>query len=159
MLVRHPRIEDWPQVVRLAADMHMETEFRRYRFSIEKVEQLYAVLLKDQENFFAVVAEHEGELCGFMAGFLCEHFFSADKYASEMLFYVSPKWRGSSAALRMVRAFEAWAMERPVLDIMTGISSGVGVDRTSNFYEKLGYDRKIPTFRKCIDQQPLADQS
>lgn len=139
--------------------MHMETDFRRYRFSVEKVEKLYATLLSNDQDFFAVVAQHGDELAGFMGGFTCEHFFSTDKYASEMLFYVCPHWRGSSAALRMVRAFEAWCSDKPLLDIMTGISSGVGVDRTTRFYEKLGYTAKIPTFRKCIDPAQLPEQS
>lgn len=159
MRIRRPEAGDWPQVVRLAADMHMETEFRRYRFSIEKVEQLYEALLADDKNFFACVAEVRDDLIGFMAGFVCEHFFSTDKYASEMLFYVSPNWRGSTAALRMVRAYEAWAQDTDALDIMAGVSSGVQVDRTARFYEHLGYTSKVPTFRKCIERLPLPDQS
>lgn len=159
MIVRPPESADWPQVLRLAGDMHHETDFRRYRFSVEKVEKLYDALLADRENFFAVVAEHQDQLVGFMGAFVCEHFFSYDRYASEMLFYVSPEWRGSSAALRMVRAFEAWGETKDVLDLMTGVSSGVAVDRTSRFYEKLGYTAKIPTFRKCIYREPLPEQS
>lgn len=159
MNIRRPEQADWPQVLRLAADMHYETDFRRYRFSVEKVEALYATLLQDDQNFFAVVAEHDGQLVGFMAGFICEHFFSPDRYASEMLWYVSPDWRGSSAAVRMVRAFEDWALTKNVLDVMTGVSSGVQTDRTAALYEKLGYDRKVPTFRKCIEPESLLEQS
>ena len=56
--------------------------------------------------------------------------------AAEVLLYVDPEYRGTRAALMMVRAFEQWAEP---YDKRAGSSLGIDDDKAINFYSRLGY--------------------
>lgn len=59
--------------------------------------------------------------------------------ARDLLVWVAPAWRGGSLAVRMIRAIEAWALEHAVDDLYLSQSTGIEVERTAAFYERLGY--------------------
>lgn len=59
--------------------------------------------------------------------------------ARDLLVWVAPAWRGSSLGVRMIRAIEAWAIEHAVDDLYLSQSTGIEVERTAAFYERLGY--------------------
>lgn len=59
--------------------------------------------------------------------------------ARDLLVWVAPSHRGGSTAVRMIRAIEAWAIEHAVDDLYLSQSTGIEVERTAEFYQRLGY--------------------
>jgi GNAT superfamily N-acetyltransferase len=119
--------------------MHAESpRFQRFSFSEEKTMQLVDMLLKNPSGG-VFVAESDGYVIGMMAGFITQHFFSYETTASDFVLFVVPSYRGGSAALRLIKAFEEWAFESGAREITLGISTQGDTSRIAQLYQKLGY--------------------
>jgi len=99
------------------------------------------VLLRaiNDKSFNLWIAEHEGVIVGFLLAIKEQHWFSKDKYATDICFVLNDG-HGNYAA-SMIKRFIKWAKEDPkVTDIMLGISSGLDQDgRTGRMYQNLGF--------------------
>jgi len=103
------------------------------------------------------VAEHADIIVGFFMGIKEQHWFSREKYATDICFCVDP--RHGNYAAPMVRRFVKWAKLDPkVKDINLAISSGLDKDgRTGRLYENLGFTQVggvyalLPEIRPCQD--------
>ena len=121
----------------LARAMHEESEFRNLPFDDDKVARLawnpdvFAVLWRDDNG--------TGQYTGAMLGFAGPHYFCDAIVARDLALFVHPDRRGGVAAIRMVREFESWAVERGAVEGYLGSSTGVAPERTRLFYEHLGY--------------------
>lgn len=137
--------EDVEALVAMGKAMHEEApEHRRKDFSEAKarrlVQSLCGVLPPPSVPSCALVAVLENEPIGMMGGFVVEHFFGHDKTATDYVLYVKPEHRGGSAAVRLVRAFEEWAMQHDPYEIVPGVTTGIQTEKTVGFYRKLGYE-------------------
>lgn len=85
------------------------------------------------------VAEHDGEIVGFIVGVLDEYWWSEVQYASDAAFYVKPEFRGYAVGL--VKRLVTWAKKfKKVKHISLGVSSGLETyERTGQLYERLGF--------------------
>jgi GNAT superfamily N-acetyltransferase len=90
-------------------------------------------------NGFATCAVVDGQIVGFMAGYVGETFLNHEVNAYEQGLYVMPEHRGSTIAVRLVREFEAWARARGAKNIWLGQSVGQDQMQTLHFFERLGY--------------------
>lgn len=80
-----------------------------------------------------------GEIVGLYCGLITTHHLADMVYATNLALYVVPAYRGSSACLRLVRAFEKEARNRGAVEIMLGATSNVRAQRTERLYNALGY--------------------
>lgn len=139
--------------------MHGESpRFRPLPFSQEKAQQLIEALIARGGAF---VADIGGTLVGMFGGVVVEHFFSTTKMACDVVLYVTPEYRGTRIAPRLVHAFERWAIEAGADELVLGVSTGIEADRTASLYERLGYERSGITLTKptgalsCASPSPL----
>lgn len=153
--VRYARYEDIPALVRLGRAMHAESpRYRDCNFDERKIENeaRFAIegggLLGEPRVLF--VAEHNGELVGMFAGYLTHHWFGNDAIASDQVFYVAPEHRGSFAAVRLLDAFEAWAVASGAKEIGPWISTEVAPEAVARFFERKGYHLSARGFLKRI---------
>ena len=130
---------DFPTMVTMGQDMRDESpRFSRLGYSPDRCLELLAGLSVSPQGL-VLVAEQDGVIVGMLLGLASRHFFSDDITASELVVYVAPEARGGSAAVKLIRQFEAWAVEQGAADIVLGVSTEVHADRTAQFYERLGY--------------------
>jgi GNAT superfamily N-acetyltransferase len=149
-MIRNLEPGDIAGVMQLAKAMHLESPFyNKYPFSEEKVERLYQVFLKDPD-WLCVVAESEGKVIGFLAVTIVPTFFGDARFVEDISFYVDPKYRGTSAALRLVRAVEAWGVAKNVAAIRVGITTGTNPEPAGNFFLRLGYEETGRLYTKLI---------
>lgn len=121
----------------LIALMHAESpRFNVHAFSLDKALKLTEHMIAHCGVFVAMDNE---EMVGFFAGVINEHFLSFDKFAADIGVYVRPWQRGSSAFVRLVRAFESWAKEQGATELCLGVSTEVSTESTVRMYERLGY--------------------
>jgi len=83
---------------------------------------------------------HEGPagIDGIFIGMLVQQFFTFETSAMDVLFYVRPERRGSRAAVRLFRAFKAWAKSSGAKTIQVGTMTGIDPARTAKFYRGMG---------------------
>lgn len=92
-----------------------------------------------QMNVF--IAYVDDEPIGFLVGVATPAWHRQGIVAEQKLCYVSPDRRGSTAAIRLFKAFERWARERGATQIFTGTANIRYAERTSKLLEKIGYAR------------------
>ena len=91
-------------------------------------------------NVKILVSIGDNKIVGFIAGVKSTYFFSTKPKISDIGFYVLPKYRGSSSAVKLIKALENWAKENNILDIAIGQTTAVNMEKTQQFYNKLGYE-------------------
>ncbi|RAK01601.1 GNAT family N-acetyltransferase [Aliidiomarina maris] len=87
------------------------------------------------------VAEHSGEVVGFIVGGIEDNWFSDERSVTDVAFYVRPLYR--VYAVGLVKRLRTWGQTfQRVKDITLGISSGLDSnERTGRMYEHLGMQR------------------
>lgn len=140
MEIRNATIDDVDALVELGEMMHAESpRFRTLTYDPVKVAGVVQYLLHDPAAQ-VLVAEHEAQIVGMLAGIIVEHFFGPDCYATDYVFYVHPAYRGTSAAPRLYRAWEELLKaDGRVKEVSLGISTEIHPERTRRFYEHLGF--------------------
>jgi GNAT superfamily N-acetyltransferase len=144
--------QDLQDVFDLGLQMRNEGAFRSLDYDRDCVFRFLRQYVDSPDINFGVVGRRNGVLCGFFTGYMSPYFFGRDLIATEVLWYVSPADRGSRLGLRLLRAFEAWALERGASEVCVGVSTGVFSDRTGRLLQRLGYahvggNYKLPVVR------------
>lgn len=114
--------------------MVSEAEFSDAIAEKHKILQLYK-----NPNAVGFIAIEDNKIIGFISGLFSEYFFSNRKQVSDLGFFVLPEFRGSRAALKLVKSLENWAKEMGADDLHLGQTTAVEMDKTRQFYERLGY--------------------
>lgn len=76
---------------------------------------------------------------GFFWGSLVSLFWTEEKIAVDLAWYLLPEYRGSGIATSMFQDFEKWAIQQGVRWCMPGQASDINVARMKGLYEHLGY--------------------
>ena len=118
----------------LVIKMVEEAEFKDATPSSDKLKKLFKV-----PNAIAFGAIKDEKLIGFIAGIKHEHFFSTNQKVSDLGFYVLPEHRGCSAAIKLIRKLEGWTKDAGISDLCIGQTTAINIDKTKQFYERLGY--------------------
>lgn len=144
MPIRFAKLDDLPALVAGGRRMHALTRFRELDYNEDKVACAFTDLItKGQHKYVFFVAEdNAGRVVGALIGVLEQHIFS-DQLTSSVLHYdVLPEARMGGYGVRLLKAFEQWAVNRKVVEISLGVNSGEGLERLSRFAQRMGY-RKI----------------
>lgn len=74
--------------------------------------------------------------------------WSPETVAMDFITYVKPSKRGSLIGYRLIREYERWASSKGAVDIRISVASGINEERTSAFYEGLGFSPSGKQFNK-----------
>lgn len=128
---------DIPAVLLFGADLWCEAPaYRHLPFSGRRLADVLTGAIALQA---ALVAEDAVGLVGIVIGYTTHHLCSEAVLAGEVTLYVTPRARGTWAAVRLVHALEAWARERDAEHLTLGISTGIHPSRTVRLYRRLGF--------------------
>jgi len=138
-MIRPATHNDIGAMLLLTERMHTESTYRVYPLAIDRMASLFSALMAGQGCVF--VAEADGRICGMMAGYCEESWFTTAKVAGEYGVYVTPEARGARHAVGLVQAFRDWALAQGADLIQMGITTGITTERTADLYERLGFRR------------------
>lgn len=94
------------------------------------------------------VAKNLSKPVGMIAGIVFEDFYSGQRNAEELMWYVKEDWRGQKIGKLLMKRFEQWARKMGVKNVyMSDLSEE---KRLSNFYQNNGYKFQETTYRKEI---------
>lgn len=156
--VRRATAADTPALIELGRAMHAESpRYRDMPFSETRLQALAArlhssgTLLVEEAALF--IAEADGKPVGMAIVFIDEPLLSDAKFATDLVVYLKPEHRGGRLFLKLVRAFEAWAIQQGARQIVLGVSTGVHSEQTVNAYRRLGYQPAGNTCTKAFHGQ------
>jgi hypothetical protein len=132
---------DIAEILDLGQQMHAESAFRHFDIDIPKCAMLiHTCLTNPDTHFIRVAVGPTNEIVGMLLGYISEYYFGRDLIASDYLWYVTPEYRGSRAAVLLLRDFQKWAEERNASEVHMGLSTGVHAEKVGALLENLGYD-------------------
>lgn len=148
MMVRQYQGTDWDAILLLVLQLVEESPvYCRHGVDVDKLRRLSELALR-HEDWLVAVAEEGDALVGFIMLWVDEHLFSRRKLCGDVALYVDPAWRGSSAAARLLRYGEGWAIARGAPEIRMGITTGINPTMAGRFYAKCGYKAAGMLFSK-----------
>lgn len=99
------------------------------------------------------VAEHDGKLTGVILGTAQQYWFSNQRQAVDLMFVAERIGDGP----RLLKAFVDWGWSVPgVVEVAGAQSSGIEIERTTEMYEHLGFQRVGGVF--SMTQRPKKPQ-
>jgi GNAT superfamily N-acetyltransferase len=148
-IVKPTSADDVKDALKLARRMHSEGAYAFLPFEPAKV--LAGILAcSTQADHFAALALRAGAVVGFLGGALTTYPFCSERLAHDLGFYVAPEARASTAAVRLLRAFRAWALERGAREVSLGVSTGGRHERIERFYTRMGFTKMGGVYRARI---------
>ena len=121
------------------------------RDSLALLNDFYFIAVAEVANIVSIECNVGNGIIGMFTAHLNRYAFSQEFIAQHDIFYVLPEWRGTRAALLLVRAFEKWAREFGINHAILGVHSGLFPERTGRFYGKLGYRPMGGNFMKELE--------
>lgn len=146
MIVREATYADIPHAIAIGAIHHAESLWRARPYDPLKLEETALHAIDDPDWLALVATLDNGQVVGYLAAFLTEFFFNREKQASDLMVFVSPSYRGSRAAVQLIRAYKAWAKSKGAREAVLGLRIGANVERTGRFYRKLGFQQEVPIY-------------
>ncbi len=141
MKLRCATPDDIETGMELGRRMHEESEFAFLPFDPVKVRRFLHCIAGDPEHYCVYVVEHEDRLIGMLVGQVMEYFFCRELLCDDVLLFVERDQRGSVAALALVRAYLAWSRSRGAREARVAVSTGIDIDHTGAFLQRLGFRR------------------
>ena len=141
MKVRHATANDIEAGIELGRRMHEESVFAFLPFDVAKVRRLLRHIAGDPEHYCVYVVEHDKHLIGLLVAQVMEYFFCRELLCDDLLLFVERDQRGSAAALALVRAYLDWSRQMGAREARIAISTGIDIDKTGAFLERLGFAR------------------
>lgn len=145
-MIRAMRPEDAPELVRLGQVLHDTSSYAALPFNAEKVET-FLLGLTTLDNGVVYVAEVDGRIVGGMAGGIVDQWFADYKTAFDYSVFIDPKYRNGLTSLKLLHAFFEWAKTKGADEIRLGITTGLHLQGTSEFYRWLGFEYTGVMFR------------
>lgn len=142
--MRVATLDDHEIVFNLAFEFFNNSPYKNDLIDEGKVDQLVTNFLSAPKTDAIVLLSGD---TGVLVGAAAEKLYSFDRFASEVIFWITPKARGGKTALRLITAYEYWAEN--VAKVTNIQMVGLG-DMTHNLYSRLGYTQVERTYVKDI---------
>ncbi|MEY3953421.1 MAG: hypothetical protein RLZZ397_301 [Pseudomonadota bacterium] len=142
MMIRLSTPEDassiWHLIEQELDEMGAET---RQAFDAQRVWHHLQALWRDRPDTHRlwVALTHQGSVVGILLGTLQAYYWRSGHQAQVVHWYVRPDSRGSSAAMRLLLAYMAWAQQKHSQEIMVGITSGIAPEKSHRLLARLGF--------------------
>lgn len=135
MHIRVATEEDVPNTVGLLADMHKEASLTFPPMDAEKVVKAIFDVVKD--GILLLAETHDNRIVGLLALVKSNYWFSNYPFIADLVFYVSPEFRTSSAGYQLIKAAKAFS-DKMKVPLMMSVTSGEDPRRKDNLYERSG---------------------
>lgn len=96
---------------------------------------------------------NDGALIGGLGGMVAPDLYDARLYAQEFFWFIGKEHRSGSGALRLLRAFEQWAIEKQATELRMVHLVGDQANDLEAFYRSLGYVKVEVCYRKPIPKK------
>lgn len=138
-MIREATINDITAIIELGQDVIKRSPILQSPIEPLKARRFIRQMIASKAHL-SLVAEVDNKVVGCLLGLCDEYFYSKDKYATDLAFYVDVQ-HGNQAPW-LLKRFIKWAKTQPrVVHIAMGISTGLDAKGdASRMYQKLGFE-------------------
>ena len=123
----------------LAVEMHEESTEDGVALDAAKFIDLCWKIMGSPYKLGVVSENNEGDLMGMLFADITSPQWSVSLVAEEYVFIVSKKFRGGTAAVRLIDYYVKWAKQHKVKKIFLSANSGHKTEKLAKFYERKGF--------------------
>lgn len=140
MQVRAARPGDAQAIAGLAEAMFRLGRFHSMPLNRNKVGAVIRHATEAPDYMLAVAESTGGELAGLHLAHATAYYFSDEYMAESIAYFVLPRFRGTSAAMRLLAYWWRWAEQRGAREAVlgTGPSEGITLAGTDRFLRRAG---------------------
>lgn len=139
MLIRLALESDFDEIVAMARE-NVETTRPEAGFDEYEVRESLYVSYLDAADITVFVAETKTrELAGFLVCGMSGYLWASGLHAIQEVLYVKPRFRGSRAAVMLMKELIQWARGLNAKEIVGGCDNGFQPDRMQRFMEHFGF--------------------
>lgn len=151
--MRFATSEDVDGVVALGREMFVRSRFEHLSFDWAKSRQLAQHTVDHPACMLGIAESSTGDLAGFHMANVDRYIFCDDLVGQSIAYFVLPRYRGTSAALRLLQLFWRWAEKRGAREIVlgTGISDGASLQAMDRFVRRAGLQQVGGLYGRWID--------
>jgi GNAT superfamily N-acetyltransferase len=131
--------EDADAIVAIARQNAEETK-ELDRFSERRVREVIDEYLKEGDPVI-YVSESRRRVTGVLVAGTGRLDYRDGFFVSQRVLCVLPEYRGTRAAVLLVKALIEWAKRLGATDVFGGNDSNLDSERTARFFERFGFDR------------------
>jgi len=150
VIVRPIGYADIPALVELSQDMHRESpHYSPYQFDSEKMRKWFTMAV-DEPDWLCCVAIVDDRIVGAALVGMVDMIFGPEFFVEDIGIFVRKEWRGSRAAILLMRFVENWGKTRRAVGVRIGVTTGVGEENTERFLRKIGFNETGKLFTKIF---------
>lgn len=141
-----------PAIIGMTRAMMAEGKYAEQRCDADRIEELVREYVEDDyatKACFIAECEH-GEAVGMFVAELALYPFRRGLCVHEIAFYVTPEYRGSTAAVRLITRMQEWAEHSGADTMMVAISSPHDSTLAESVYERVGFTKWGTLMRKEV---------
>ena len=150
--IRKAVLNDIPDLLELGVQLYEATPYKdaipldlkKARFSFEKY-----ILMDDLESI-VLVAVHNGEVVGGIAGVLFQPPFGKETYAAELFMYLEPNSRKTRLGADLMDAYENWAKVVGASAIQYPFFLNHHPEKLKRIYERKGFKPEETLYYKNL---------
>ncbi len=166
MTVRTATFADIPRIVELGRQAHARTVYADLsEYDEDAARQLCARSLQrnGQTNYggtMFLVSETEGEVRGFIIGFIDQVYPAFTGLSVTDIFFAFPEDANPRDAITMIAMLSRWAEKNPkVIEVHLGVTDAMNDDweRVGRLYERLGLEKCGGMYRKLLSRGETAE--
>lgn len=137
--IRALTVEELPLAAQRGHEFYVEAKLPG-TFSVVLFVTLWTELLRNESGVMLGLWVDE-ECAGALAAMVAPDIYDGRLIATEFFWFVRAEYRGGTASIRLIRAYEEWALAKGVAstDIRMSVLQGVNDEQIEHLYRKLGY--------------------
>lgn len=136
------------ELMHLGRAMYAESALGGVEGDEERARRTFLAAIRDETGVYCLLLARagNGEAAGFLFGTITRPWFTSALIAHDHAFFVMPAYRGSSAALKVLRVFRRWADKRGAACLNVSQRVGVETDRFDRLMTRLGFEARGTNF-------------
>lgn len=148
--MRTPRIDELHKIVELISFYMEEKNESMDDLNIPAWKEMLKMAQDSDSNIYGAITERDGRFTGLIVGLISAPWYSKAPMAYVGTLYVHPTFRGSPAAVKLIKGFEHWAKDHHIKDIRFEVDSEIMPARVYSLVERLGYRETGRIFEKGV---------
>jgi hypothetical protein len=145
-VIRYCREEDYNKVLPLIKEV-VSKALPDEEFEEDRIRNLFDNALTD-EDYTGIILLIDNEICGYILGYVTEHYFHSKKIAYCMSIYVKEEHR--KYGLEMLRSFEAWGKYRGADTLSISYFKGLSPESLKKVLTKMKYEEQEIAYWKEV---------
>jgi GNAT superfamily N-acetyltransferase len=150
-MLRPLTLDDLPQLLELAREMHSKGVYAAYPMDEARVAYILSHLILI-DDAFTYGYQLDDQLIGAFVGEVVQDLWVDVQIGVDHAFYVRESHRGSRAGVLLLRTFEAWAIEKGADVLRPVVYAGVDNPTVEGLLTRMGYASAGTVHKKEVAQ-------